>query len=97
MPMNKLMQQLLFSMTLLAFLVLPTSIGWTQTEKPELPKQQQQPSDNTSQKTTKKDESVTPEAAQNLPAPPAGVKPLKEFTPTDKIAADSAVSFPIDI
>jgi len=84
-------------MTMLAVLVLSPSIARTQSEKPESPQQQQQPSDKASQKTTPKDESVTPDAAQKPPSPPAIVKPLKEFTPTDKIAADSAVSFPIDI
>jgi len=97
MPMNKHTRRLLYSMTLLAVLVLPPSIALTQTEKPESPQQQQQPSDKASQKTTPTGASVTPDAEQKLPAPPASVKPLKEFKPTDKIAADSAVSFPIDI
>jgi hypothetical protein len=96
MPMNKHTRQLLFLMTLLAILVLPPSIARTQTEKPEVP-QQQQPSDKVSQETTATDESVTPDAAKKPPASPTRVKPVKQFTPTDKIAADSAVSFPIDI
>ena len=36
-----------------------------------------------------------PEAVEKTPA--ATPTPIKEFKPTDKIEADSAVSFPIDI
>lgn len=36
-----------------------------------------------------------PEAVEKTPA--ATPRPIKEFKPTDKIEADSAVSFPIDI
>ncbi len=40
----------------------------------------------------------TPEAVEKTPAASAATpRPIKEFTPTDKIEADSAVSFPIDI
>lgn len=39
-----------------------------------------------------------PESADKAPAENAAPpRPLKEFKPTDKIEADSAVSFPIDI
>jgi len=40
----------------------------------------------------------TPEAGEKAPAASAAApRPIKEFKPTDKIEADSAVSFPIDI
>jgi hypothetical protein len=40
----------------------------------------------------------TPEAVKNAPAASAATpKTIKEFKPTEKIEADSAVSFPVDI
>ncbi|MGB5488589.1 MAG: hypothetical protein WBN06_14450 [Lysobacterales bacterium] len=38
-----------------------------------------------------------PAAKKTSPESGAAVTPLKEFKPTEKIEADSAVSFPIDI
>lgn len=38
-----------------------------------------------------------PDAQQAPPGKAAAAEPLKEFTPSDTIQADSAVSFPIDI
>ena len=38
-----------------------------------------------------------PDAEEMPPASGAAVTPLKDFKPTEKIDADSAVSFPIDI
>jgi hypothetical protein len=37
------------------------------------------------------------DAQKTPPGDAAGAEPLKEFTPSDTIQADSAVSFPIDI
>ena len=58
------------------------------------------PSEEVTQAPPEADKSTpdTQQAAEKTPpASGAAVTPLKEFTPTEKIDADSAVSFPIDI
>lgn len=68
---------------------------------------EQEASEPTTQSTGQPEE-VSPEAAEPVPATDesevkapsaeaASPRTLKEFKPTDKIEADSAVSFPIDI
>lgn len=55
-------------------------------DKPQVPAQTAEPADE------------TPQSEENtLPANAATTRPIKEFVPTEKIQADSAVSFPIDI
>ncbi|MDX2417822.1 MAG: hypothetical protein QNK19_10220 [Xanthomonadales bacterium] len=58
------------------------------------------PSEEASQAPPEAD-TATPDTQQaaekTSPASGAAVTPLKEFKPTEKIDADSAVSFPIDI
>jgi hypothetical protein len=48
------------------------------------------------------DSSQTEQPVTHQPKPPAGIavpaaKPAKNFTPSEKVGADSAVSFPVDI
>ena len=44
------------------------------------------------------DKAKTQQAAEQTPAASdAAAKPVQQFEPTDKIGADSAVSFPVDI
>ncbi len=42
-------------------------------------------------------ETETPEDGEPLAAEPLASEPLETFEPTEKLSADSAVSFPVDI
>jgi hypothetical protein len=97
MQMNKQTQRLLFLFGLLTAVVLPPLLAVAQSEPAEekkpVPVVSQAPkaSDETDQQEAQK----APQQTGDATTPVA--KPVKEFKPTDKIGADRAVSFPIDI
>lgn len=91
---------LLLVIALLMAVSLPPLLAVAQSEP-------RQPAPATDQPQLEPQEAETdrPEVPQDIqqateqPGPASGVTatPLKEFKPTDKIGADSAVSFPVDI
>ena len=100
MQMSKRKHPGFFLLVLLTLVLVPPLLALAQNEP-------RQPVPATSQPPQKPQEAEAdrpggPQDAQQgseQAAPGTGLtaKPLKEFTPTDKIGADSAVSFPVDI
>lgn len=99
MQMSKQKRLLLFLFVLLTAVSLPPLLAVAQDDPPNEPQpapetvgaQQVAPESEASQPATLQD----PEKAE--PTTETTARSLKEFTPTDKIGADSAVSFPVDI
>jgi hypothetical protein len=98
MQMNKQNRRRLTLASFLAVLVLLIAAVSSSAAENEPPKQQPEPAAQkpaeTSAETTI-DPAKTPQSGQ--PAPAAVVTPIKQFEPSEKIGADSAVAFPIDI
>jgi hypothetical protein len=99
MQMSKQKHLALFLFVLLGAVFLPSLLAVAQNDPPAEP----QPAPVTEQT-----QQTVPEAESGQPATPQGSKKvdpttgttarsLKEFKPTEKIGADSAVSFPVDI
>ena len=96
MPMNKLKYQRVIPLLLLVAASMAVLAAGTDNQAAE-PTPVVTPSENpeqTSPQAGDVDPGV-PEAVEKTPA--ATPRPIKEFKPTEKIEADSAVSFPIDI
>ena len=97
--MNKLKYQRIIPLLLLVAVSMAVLAAGTDNQTTE-PAPVVTPSENPEQTSPQPGDVVpeTPEAAEKTPAASAATpRPLKEFKPTDKIEADSAVSFPIDI
>ena len=96
MQMSKQKQLLILITALLLMVSLPPLLAMAQDRQPtEATEQPQQAPQERSAAGSEDPRNTTPPGEQTE----AGAKatPLKEFTPTDKIGADSAVSFPVDI
>ena len=99
MQMSKQKHLPLFLLVLLMAVFLPALLAVAQNEPPAEPRpapltvqtQQAEPEAETDQPATSQDSKKTD------PATGTAARPLKEFKPTEKIGADSAVSFPVDI
>ena len=99
MPMNKLKYHRMIPLLLLVAVSMAVFAAGADNPAAE-PTPAVSPSENPEQTSPKADDVVpeTPETVEKTPAASAATpRPIKEFKPTDKIEADSAVSFPIDI
>ena len=96
MPMNKLKYHRVIPLFLLVAVSMAVLAAGTDNQAAE-PTPAVTPIENSEQTSPQAGDVVpeTPEAVEKTPA--ATPRPIKEFKPTDKIEADSAVSFPIDI
>jgi hypothetical protein len=98
MPMNKLTYHRLIPLLLLA--VVAVSVLAAGADNPASVPNQAAKAEETAQ-TRPAADGVGPDtqkaAEQSPPVSGAAAGPVKEFKPTEKIEADSAVSFPIDI
>ena len=99
MQMSKQKRVLLLLFVLQIAVFLPPFLAVAQDDPPSEPQaapvtdQEQQ-----AESETQADQSATPQDTEKTdPATGAATRSLKEFKPTDKIGADSAVSFPVDI
>ena len=98
MQMNKQKQSLLLSTALLMVVSLPPLLAMAQDRQPT--ESTEQPQQAPQERPTAGSEdplNTTQPTEQTEPGTGARATPLKEFKPTDKIGADSAVSFPVDI
>jgi len=103
MQMNRQKHLLLFLCVLLLAIFLPPLLAVAQTDPPAEPRPA--PATDQPQQALPEAQTGQPDMQQNgqqatQPTDPgAGTTagPLREFKPTDKIGADSAVSFPVDI
>jgi hypothetical protein len=103
MQMSKQKNLALFLFVLLVAVFLPPLLAVAQNEPPSEPQpapvtdqtQQALPATETGQSEVQHNGQQVTE--QTDPATGAAARSLKEFKPTDKIGADSAVSFPVDI
>lgn len=75
--------------------VAPLLLIGAENESAEKDKQVQSTSPPISEQQTRDEAGET--AAPGVPKPPSNPQPVKEFKPTEKIGADSAVAFPVDI
>ena len=99
MQMNKLKYQWMNPLFLLVAVSMAVLAAGTENQATE-PTPAVTPSENPEQTSSQAGDVVpdTPEAVEKAPAASAATpRPIKEFKPTEKIQADSAVSFPIDI
>ena len=99
MPMNKLKYHRIIPILLLVAVSMAVLAAGTDNQATETTPAVT-PSENSEQTSPQAGNVVpeTPEAVEKAPAASAATpRPIKEFKPTDKIEADSAVSFPIDI
>jgi len=96
MRMSKVLRRDILILALIIVVLLPPVLGWTQTDNNE---QDKPPASKISTGSDQEETQKLDQSKETSPVPPPGKggKPLKEFKPTEKIAADSAVSFPIDI
>lgn len=103
MQMNKQNQRLLMLASLVALVlailaVSPFAVVAAENEPPKKQPEStvQKPAETSVETTT--DPAKTPQTGQPAPAAAGtAVKPIKQFEPSEKIGADSAVAFPIDI
>ncbi len=96
MQMNKLKYHRVIPLLLLVAASMAALAAGTDNQATE-PTPAVTPSENPEQ-TSSQAGDVDPEAPEAVEKTPAATpRPIKEFKPTDKIEADSAVSFPIDI
>jgi len=103
MQMNKQKHLPLFLFVLLVTALLPPLLVVAQDEPPKQPRpapatdqpQQTLPAAETEQSDIRQSGQQATE--QTGPATGTAARPLKDFKPTEKIGADSAVSFPVDI
>lgn len=98
MQMSKQRQSLLLITALLMVVSLPPLLAMAQDRPPtEATEQPQQAPQGRPAAGSQDPPKTTQPTEQAEPGTGAKVTPLKEFKPTDKIGADSAVSFPVDI
>ncbi len=96
MPMNKLKYHRMIPLLLLVAVSMAVLAAGADNPAAE-PTPAVSPSENPEQTSPQADD-VVPETLETVEKTPAATpRPIKEFKPTDKIEADSAVSFPIDI
>ena len=99
MQMNKLKYHQLIPLLLLVVISISVLAAGAGNQEPEST-QAATPSDEPKEPSTGEDD-TTPDTQQDAEAPPPASapasKPIKPFNPTEKIQADSAVTFPIDI
>ena len=97
-PLAEKRKKALTAIAVFAVAFLPLVFVWAQdepvAEKPPV-------SITTARQTSTQEQANTASASGAVANPPASstqtAKPVKQFKPTDKIGADSAVSFPVDI
>ena len=98
MPMNKLTYHRLIPLLLMAVVAMPVLVAGAENQA-SVPNQAAR-SEEAAQPPPAAGE-VDPDTQKAAEEPPpvsgAAARPVKEFKPTEKIQADSAVSFPIDI
>ena len=99
MQMSKQKHLMLFLFVLLMAVFLPPLLAVAQNDPPSEPRPA--PVTDQTQPAVAEEEAGQPATPQDLkktdPATKTEARSVKEFKPTDKIGADSAVSFPVDI
>lgn len=99
MQMSKQKHLALFLLVLLVAVFLPPLLAVAQNDPPSEPRPA--PVTDQTQQAVSEAEAAQPATPQDSektdPTTGTAVRSLKEFKPTDKIGADSAVSFPVDI
>jgi len=98
MPMNKLTRHRMILILLTAAISCAVFAQDSQNRAPD-PQKAERGSEVPPQPLLEKDDAAAEnqDAEKTYPAGTSAADPLKEFNPTDKIQADSAVSFPVDI